>query len=295
MKTVWKSALVGLGVFCLGMGVAPAQADAPRLYMGWYQWHPHSGNNPLANFGTQYHFGRGVYGDTDGDGVTDDLDQCPGTPKGVVVDAKGCPVIPDSDGDGVLNDKDLCSDTPKGQKVNASGCPLDSDGDGVIDDHDQCPNTPHGTPVDAVGCPKDRDQDGDKVTDTLDKCPDTPKGATVTAAGCWVVKGLNFDTDSATLKQPGAGKVLDGVVGILKDYPDMKIEIQGHTDTVGSAAYNLKLSQKRAEAVRKALVDKGLSAKNLSSKGYGYSVPVAPNATPEGRAENRRVEVNFAK
>ncbi len=118
--------------------------------------------------------------DTDGDGVFDGLDQCEGTPKGATVDAKGCPS--DADGDGVFDGLDACADTPKGATVDAKGCPSDADGDGVLDGLDQCPGTPRGATVDEKGCPKD--SDGDGVFDGLDACPETPAGLKVDSKGC---------------------------------------------------------------------------------------------------------------
>jgi outer membrane protein OmpA-like peptidoglycan-associated protein len=122
--------------------------------------------------------------DTDGDGVPDSMDQCPNTPKGDRVDAKGCTLVMDADGDGVPDNLDRCANTPKAAKVDARGCPLDSDGDGVADHLDKCPNTPKGDKVDASGCTVVMDADGDGVPDNLDNCPGTPKGAPVDAAGC---------------------------------------------------------------------------------------------------------------
>jgi OOP family OmpA-OmpF porin len=118
--------------------------------------------------------------DSDHDGVPDGIDQCPNTPLGAKVDAKGCPI--DSDGDGVPDGIDQCPDTPKGAVVDAKGCPIDSDGDGVPDGIDQCPNTPKGAVVDAKGCPID--SDGDGVPDGIDQCPNTPPGTKVDAVGC---------------------------------------------------------------------------------------------------------------
>jgi OmpA-OmpF porin, OOP family len=225
--------------------------------------------------------------DSDGDGVIDDMDQCPNTPAGIKVDGKGCPL--DSDGDGVTDDKDQCPNTPAGAKVDGKGCPLDSDGDGVTDDKDQCPNTPAGTKVDGKGCPFDSDKDG--VIDDKDQCPNTPDGATVDARGCWILKNLNFDTAKAEIKAEGA-RILDDVVPIMQNNPSLRLEVQGHTDNKGSAVYNKKLSQKRADAVMEYLVKKGIGKDRLTAVGYGLVKPAASNDTEEGRAENRRVELN---
>ena len=284
--------------------------------------------NPLITAGLTFHFGgaRKVEAaeekpvpqikDSDGDGVTDDMDKCPNTPAGVKVDSVGCPL--DSDKDGVTDDMDKCPNTPSGVKVDSMGCPLDSDKDGVPDYLDKCPNTPAGVKVDGVGCPLDSDKDevpdyldkcpdtpmgvkvdsvgcpldsdGDGVIDTNDQCPDTPKGAAVDKRGCWVIKDLQFDTAKATIK-PQYIKQLDDVVTILKENPSLKVEIQGHTDNVGKEKYNEKLSIKRAQAVMEFLEKKGIDKNRLNAKGYGFSKPAASNDTPEGRAENRRVEL----
>jgi len=118
--------------------------------------------------------------DSDGDGIPDGIDRCPGTPLGAVVDATGCPI--DSDGDGVPDGLDKCPDTPHGALVDPNGCPKDSDGDGIPDGLDHCPYTPRGAAVDAVGCPGD--EDGDGVLDGLDRCPHTPPGTPVDSVGC---------------------------------------------------------------------------------------------------------------
>lgn len=131
-----------------------------------------------ATAGFSYYFGRDK--DSDGDGVPDSKDACPGTPMGVKVDEFGCPL--DADGDGVPDYLDKCANTPSGVKVDASGCPLDSDGDGVPDYLDKCSNTPSGVKVDANGCPID--SDGDGVPDYMDKCNNTPAGVKVDANGC---------------------------------------------------------------------------------------------------------------
>ena len=231
---------------------------------------------------------RGCPLDSDGDGVPDYLDKCPGTPKGVKVDKAGCPL--DSDGDGVADYLDKCPGTPKGVKVDKAGCPLDSDGDGVADYLDKCPDTPKGVKVDKDGCPLD--SDGDGVADYKDKCPDTLKGVSVNSVGCWVVKGLQFDYDKADIKPEYFGQ-LDKGVRVLEMNPTVKIELHGHTDSIGSDEYNQALSKRRATAVRDYFVSKGIDSNRLTAKGMGEEDPVAPNETPEGRAENRRVELNI--
>ena len=198
----------------------------------------------------------------------------------------------DSDGDGVYDKMDRCPNTPKGVKVDGMGCPLDTDGDGVYDYLDKCPDTPKGVKVDDAGCPLDTDGDG--VYDYLDKCPDTPKGAKVNKVGCWIIKNLTFDTNKWNIK-PEFFKDLENVVEVLKKNPDIRVEIQGHTDNIGSAKYNQILSAKRAKAVMEYLVKKGIDASRLTYAGYGFSKPVASNKTPEGRAQNRRVELHIIK
>jgi OOP family OmpA-OmpF porin len=166
----------------------------------------------------------------------------------------------------------------------------DSDNDGVPDSADKCPNTPAGVKVDANGCPIDSDNDG--VPDYLDKCPGTPAGAKVDAEGCVVSITLNvqFDTGKAAVKSQYLPE-LEQFAQILKQKPEVKIEIQGHTDNVGNAAQNKSLSEARAKAVREVLVKKyGIAANRVTAKGYGMEKPVAGNDTAAGREKNRRVE-----
>ncbi len=221
--------------------------------------------------------------DSDGDGVVDRLDQCPDTPRGARVDYKGCPL--DTDKDGVYDYADRCPETPSGLEVDSRGCPLDSDGDGVYDYKDKCPGTPRGMQVDSAGCPMD--SDGDGVINSLDRCPNTPKGAKVSERGCWTLKGAIFDTNKSVIK-PEFQSQLDDVAKVLKNTPDLTIEIQGHTDSAGSEKYNQKLSERRANAVKDYLVSKGIDKDRMTAKGYGELMPVASNDTEEGRAANRR-------
>lgn len=166
--------------------------------------------------------------------------------------------------------------------------PADSDRDGVIDSADRCPNTVAGATVDANGCELDGDRDG--VVNRLDKCPTTPAGDKVDASGCSYNMPLQvqFDTNKATIKAESNGE-LDTFVQFMKDVPSAKGELQGHTDADGSEAYNLSLSQRRADAVKAYIVDKGIDAARISAKGYGESQPVSDNNTAAGKAANRRV------
>jgi len=198
-------------------------------------------------------------------------------------------VLLDSDGDGVVDEVDKCPNTPRGITVNARGCPPDSDGDGVPDYLDQCPGTPLGVAVDNSGCPFD--SDGDGVADHLDKCPNTPKGATVNEAGCWSLQATTLYDSNSSYIRTEAYPLLDEVASILEKNPEMEVEVQGHTDNTGSAKYNQWLSEKRAQKVKDYLVSKGIDSSRLEAKGYGLTQPVASNATEEGRAQNRRVEL----
>ena len=230
--------------------------------------------------------------DSDGDGVPDTLDKCPNTPMGVEVDANGCPL--DADGDGVPDYLDKCPDTPKGVKVDAKGCPADSDGDGVPDHLDKCPNTPKGCKVDKKGCPID--SDGDGVPDCQDKCLGTPPNTKVDANGCppvgeelLIISGIKFAFDSAALDKDSE-VLLERAVANLKRNPQMNVLIEGHTDSVGAEDYNMGLSLRRAKAVEDYIVTQGIAEERMDIKGLGESDPLESNDTPEGRAQNRRVE-----
>lgn len=173
----------------------------------------------------------------------------------------------------------------------------DEDGDGVADDQDQCPGTPAGVTVDSVGCPVD--SDGDGVADYLDQCPDTPKGATVDENGCptnltesvSMSAQINFKHNSSQIESSSQDE-LQKIADFLKQYGSVAADVEGHTDSSGSSAYNQQLSQKRADAVVASLVnDYGIDKERLSAVGAGEADPIASNDTEEGRNMNRRVEV----
>jgi len=172
--------------------------------------------------------------------------------------------------------------------------PVDSDKDGVFDPQDKCPNSPAGFAVDANGCNLDSDKDG--VLDPADKCPNTPEGFKVDQDGCPLkaTLHLNFSTDSANVDAEGTAKV-NSFASFLKESPAYKATIVGHTDSTGSAAYNKKLSEKRANKVKSMLIEQGVEESRLTASGEGEAMPVASNKTKEGRAENRRIEVDLCK
>ena len=205
--------------------------------------------------------------DSDGDKVFDGLDQCPNTPKGCVVDPKGCPS--DQDGDGVCDGLDQCADTPKGATVDAKGCTSDEDHDGVVDGIDKCPQTQKGCTVDAGGC--SHDSDGDGVCDGLDKCPNTQVAAQVDKDGCPIevveretelldtgmirLQNVNFDTGKADLL-PESLPQLDVVGQVLVKWPELRVEVGGHTDSRGTEERNQALSEARAQSVLNYLMQK---------------------------------------
>ncbi|OQA94575.1 MAG: Outer membrane porin F precursor [Bacteroidetes bacterium ADurb.Bin217] len=224
--------------------------------------------------------------DTDGDGIKDSEDKCP-TVKGIAA-FQGCP---DTDGDGVEDSKDDCKNEKGLAEFN--GCP-DTDGDGVKDSDDKCP-TVKGLPV-FKGCP---DTDGDGIGDNEDKCPSV--AGIVANKGCPEVKaevkkvfsqalvGIQFESGKDVILK-SSNTILDKVVTVMKENPSFNLDINGHTDNSGDPQKNLQLSQKRADAVKLYLMNKGIDAARLKATGYGDTQPIADNKTKEGKAKNRRVE-----
>lgn len=155
---------------------------------------------------------------------------------------------------------------------------------------------PEAAPAPTPVVVKDSDSDGDGVVDRLDKCPNTEKNVLVDEVGCPIAVNLKvlFDFDKATIKEAYTQK-LNRFAEVLKAYPAVKTNLSAHTDSVGSDEYNMKLSQQRADAVKKALVNLGISNERITSVGYGETKPVATNETAEGREQNRRVEATVSK
>lgn len=233
--------------------------------------------------------------DTDGDGIEDATDRCPREPG--PAENQGCAIM-DADGDGIVDSADKCP--REAGPAARQGCPVkDTDGDGVVDERDACPSETG--LVELRGCPA-KDTDGDSVADHLDNCP-SEKGE-ASNQGCppqqkqlvaiqkgklEIKQAVFFATNKAIIR-PRSFKMLNQIARVIQQHPEIdKIVIEGHTDNVGNAEANRRLSLARAEAVRKYLVKKGVEASRLDAKGYGPDRPIAPNKTAKGRAANRRV------
>lgn len=220
-------------------------------------------------------------GDPDGDGLTDDLDQCPADPEDLDGDRDqdGCPDI-DSDGDGLEDDVDACAMAAEdldGFK-DSDGCPdLDNDGDLIADELDRCP-------VQAETVNDFMDEDG---------CPDTkPEKIVVSKKRIEILEKIQFETNAAAIR-PASFGVLDEIAQVLLDNTDLELRIEGHTDNEGDDDFNLRLSQSRAQAVLEYFVAKGVARDRLIAVGFGESRPMDTNRTEDGRAANRRVEFHI--
>lgn len=245
--------------------------------------------------------------DNDSDGVKDEDDRCP------LVDGKGtddgCP-NGDADGDGLKDDRDRCPEVPEDKDGfdDTDGCPDDdNDFDGVPDANDRCPFKAEDKDGfrDTDGCP-DEDNDGDGITDVVDQCsdqaetfnavddgdgcPDVGRSSVQVSNGRLVTEKVYFANNLDHIDSRSY-QVLNDIARMLKDNPQIaRISIEGHTDSRGNAWKNKALSERRANAVRRYLIDKGISPHRLTAKGFGADRPIADNDTTQGREQNRRVE-----
>lgn len=251
--------------------------------------------------------------DNDGDGILDNVDECPKVPESFngYQDEDGCPER-DSDGDTIFDDKDQCRTVAEDfdDFEDEDGCPeYDNDNDQIVDTKDACPNEPEDYDAfqDEDGCPEDLvDTDKDGIMDNVDRCitqPETmndymdadgcpdkrPNGVRITETAIVIEDKVYFETAKAVIL-PKSYPILNSVAQVLQDYSKIQVEVQGHTDSDGSAKYNLQLSDSRAESVMKYLIEAGVDAERLQSKGYGEESPIADNDTDEGKERNRRVE-----
>ena len=265
--------------------------------------------NALAAVKLSPHDKCAFSGDRDGDGYIDTVDKCPDEPENYngYQDDDGCPDDPDTDKDGIPDSVDQCVLEPEDfdKYLDNDGCPdIDNDADLIPDDKDKCPNEAEDRDGfrDEDGCP-DPDNDEDKVLDFEDMCPNEPGPADKDPKGCpqkpvlavvaeneiRISQQIHFEYTRAAVR-PDSFPVLDAVADIMKRYPDMSIEVQGHTDNRGGADYNKRLSDQRAAAVKLYLVSHGIAADRLTSHGYGLERPLVPNDSDNNRALNRRVQ-----
>jgi OOP family OmpA-OmpF porin len=229
------------------------------------------------------------------------------TKEVVVTRPAAAPKNPDPDGDGISNTADKCPDVAEDRDgfEDEDGCPdNDNDKDEIPDAQDKCPNKAETMNAvdDEDGCPE-VDTDGDGFVGSRDKCPDEPENRNgfKDDDGCpdevpqavkkftGVIEGINFKSGRATILG-GSYALLDRAVAVLKEYPDVRLEISGHTDSRGKADANRDLSQHRADAVKMYFITNGISPDRLSAIGYGSDRPIADNATDAGRSRNRRTE-----
>jgi OOP family OmpA-OmpF porin len=258
--------------FRVGAGAGPGFTEglgSPKLrVVASLEWVPGSGDDPRA----QKQPGRA---DSDGDGIYDDEDACPklaGAPSDDPL-KHGCPVH-DRDADGIVDELDACPEAPGNatDDPKTNGCP-DTDGDGILDPKDACPRAkgPKHDDPEKNGCPPARIEEGQ----------------------IRILEQVQFKHDSAEIL-PVSEPTLQAVLAILNAHAEItRISVEGHTDNVGTAAYNKTLSHDRAESVVQWLVAHGVASKRLTSTGFGLELPIAPNDTDKGREKNRRVEFHI--
>ena len=283
--------------FRVGVGIGPGLTrgiGTPELrVVAMFEWSP------------------SVDEDRDKDGIVDDEDACPDE-KGVRSDdptKNGCPPPRDRDRDGIFDPEDACPEVPGVPSRNPllNGCPPDRDHDGIIDREDDCPDDP-GPRSDEPGkngCPLPGDRDGDSIMDPQDACPTVPGPADPDPEknGCpkarverdqiVITERVEFETGSAKLKGSSTG-ILIAVLNVIREHSEIsKLLVEGHTDEVGTAAYNKRLSERRAKSVVKWLVDHGVPKVMLLDAGFGLERPIDTNKTSHGRQRNRRVEFHI--
>lgn len=272
-------------------------------------------NDKLGEFKLSLLYYWGGNFDQDNDGIVDKLDQAPLDPEDHdgFQDEDG---IPDLD-----NDLDLILDINDGAPLEPEdrdgfqdddGIPdPDNDGDGILDVDDIAPNAPE----DIDGCQDedgvpDTDNDGDGIPDLTDACPDSAetRNGYQDEDGCpddiplppifnrdaFKLEEVTFETGSADLTSDSFSR-LDSLAQSLQEFPNVEIEIRGYTDNVGDANANQRLSEQRAESVRQYLISQGIAQNRITAIGFGERHPVADNSTPEGRAQNRRIEMQRVK
>lgn len=214
--------------------------------------------------------------DRDNDGIADRYDHCPNTPRGLRVDYVGCHA--DADGDGIPDGLDRCPNTPAGSSVDYLGCALDGDCDGVPDHRDECPRSPAGAQVDMRGC-----------------SPVSPDGSAPQQAAVPVeLMHVYFASDSAELDQASLN-ILELALRQLQANPQWQLQLDGHTDSRATDDYNLALSWRRVRSVADWMAQQGIPLQRLRLVPHGATTPSSDNATSQGRARNRRVELKLLR
>ncbi len=252
--------------------------------------------------------------DRDGDGILDGVDKCPDEAEvfNGFNDDDGCPEG-DRDRDGIWDSEDQCPTDPEDLDnfMDSDGCPdRDNDNDGIPDVSDKCPDTPEDMDGDEDfdGCPDAaKDSDGDGIGDDVDKCvydaetvneyldedgcPDSPpQNVRITQEKIEIDDKILFASGKSRILPVSYG-ILDSVAQVMRDYPNLRVKIEGHTDSDGSESNNLRLSEDRAEAVREYLVSRGgVEGSRMTYEGFGETLPIDTNRTRSGKANNRRVE-----
>lgn len=294
------------GDWRIGAGVGPGMSrglGSPVLrVVGAIEWAPQPKKTPPP-----------PPKDRDLDGIWDENDACIDEPGIASTDPKkhGCPKPSDRDKDGIIDNEDACVDEPGIASADPKkhGCPKpsDRDKDGIIDEEDACVEDP-GVPSDDPkknGCPLPKDRDGDKIFDPDDACPDNPGAPNsdpkkhgcpkviVTETQIQILERVEFETGKARIL-PESETILNAVLSVLKDNPKIsRLSVEGHTDSRADDNFNLGLSRRRAAAVVKWLVDRGIDKNRLTSQGFGETRPLQSNDSDEGRKNNRRVEFHI--
>lgn len=206
--------------------------------------------------------------DADLDGVPDDADRCPHTPAAArgLVDPRGCPL--DSDRDGLADYLDRCPEQFADIRVDSNGCPADFDQDGITDDQDHCPRTPLGYPVDRSGCPELK-----RIFARVILHPQAAEGG-----------HLDQATESAVAQ----------LISKLRDFPDVQVRIGGYTDNSQASELSRARAERQALLIRDFLVAHNVAIERIQCEGRGAIGFVDTNTTPEGRANNERVEIDFS-
>ena len=245
--------------------------------------------------------GRTAELDSDGDGLSNEREvnehgtdpnradtDADGLPDGIEVNHGTIATNPDTDGDGLLDGQEDANANGSMDGRETDPRIADTDGGGVPDGYEAQNGT---DPLNRA----DDDQDLDTVLNDRDQCPGTAEGTEVDERGCAVIRaqmvlpGITFALNSAEIL-PASERTLNIALQILRDNPDARVEVGGHTDNTGARQHNMQLSRARADSVRTWLSTHGIDAGRMSARGYGPTQPAAPNETEEGRAQNRRIE-----